>query len=475
MPETGKQNKEGDSSKAEQAAPADITNLSDEDFARYTRLIAGDKDIQSLANSARGQKGWSTQQIKQANNLLKKVQRNDLYSVAIEEELIDVKNGLKESMGKYRTLVTRLMFLDGSKIAEYEEKLEEEGDRVDSAIQEIVLALGVLEEKLRPIRATTRAGDHVPAETQPTKTVLELKPKTLTRNHTPVELKVWLKRFSAYYVASRMERKDILEQQAHFMSCVDEYLEQKIRSKIEDITPVREAHGIRSCISTLKEYFLLQFPQFSRTLDFFKLEHKHGQLFSDFVAALNRRGDEADLTRLDDQSIYVFRYIATCKDAELRKEFLKVEQPTKDALEKVVTNYERSKTTVKSIEHDSGGCRSNRVGFQYKKPYNVKRQGGQRRPKTAYRKQQDYKKTGKCIRCGGKYSQSHKCTARHAKCNKCGKQGHYASVCKSGGQKRYKKTAHQAKAKPKAKARSVTVKQGEGSQGPSRQTRQRSD
>ena len=86
------------------------------------------------------------------------------------------------------------------------------------------------------------------------KLVTELKPETLAHNATAGELRIWLKKFEAYYIASGMQNTRTAVQQAYLLNCLDSELS-PLRLPCWDKTLVQLAYpkylriNIRCCFS----------------------------------------------------------------------------------------------------------------------------------------------------------------------------------------------------------------------------------
>ena len=127
----------------------------------------------------------------------------------------------------------------------YEEKLKAEFKRVMALVQPMDKLIIELENALKPKIPKAAAAPAGGAAALP-KPNSALKPKELTREHTPIEFAAWIEQFSAYFTSSRMMNSTILEQQAYFKNCIGAYLISRIQSKILPNSPILPDPG--SCL-----------------------------------------------------------------------------------------------------------------------------------------------------------------------------------------------------------------------------------
>ena len=132
-----------------------------------------------------------------------------------------------------------------------------------------------------------------------------------------------------------MAAASVQEQQAHFRMVIDVHLEKKLSTKIQETTPVFRSDTQVSCMGLLEEEFLVKYPLLARRVEFFESTQTTGQSFSDWSSKVKALGDEAALSDLSTDGIYVMRYITGTVDMKLRERFLKEESPTMEVLDKI--------------------------------------------------------------------------------------------------------------------------------------------
>ena len=70
------------------------------------------------------------------------------------------------------------------------------------------------------------------------KLVAELKPDVLSQDATAEKLRIWVKKFEAYYHASNMQVAQIAVQQAYLRNCLDNTLVLQLDSTVQQTTPI---------------------------------------------------------------------------------------------------------------------------------------------------------------------------------------------------------------------------------------------
>ena len=177
---------------------------------------------------------------------------------------------------------------------------------------------------------------------------------------------------------------------------------------------------------------------FTRRLDFFRSQQRDGQLFSDWIQELRRKGDECNLDELSRDKFFVFLFLTGIKDQKLEAELLKVTDPMTKKLQEVVQDYKVSKYCLKSIKPPSkagtnlataNAVKGKKQGPKsHSKPHNSQSQNKKSSPNQNNSSlATSASKPYNCYRCGNK-NKLHTCNAVNAMCKHCGKKGHFAGV-----------------------------------------------
>ena len=271
-----------------------------------------------------------------------------------------------------------------------------------------------------------------------------LKPSKLTRDATPVEFAVWLEAYMAYYSSSRMELAPLPEQMAYLKACLDTGLLSRLDSELTSQTPIlytsEEKDGSfdpalhnKSAFQALEEEFLLQYPIFTRRLDFFRHAHPPNQTFSEWIQEVDKMGDQCSMTEgLSADEVYVLRYRSALQNQKLREELLKLDNPTRHSIREAVQKWEVAQRCSKGITAPPHKSASSALQAQTSSVA-PSRGGGARQkqpqhPQATTQGANNQRGGFRCMRCGSTNSQ-HNCTAIGATCKKCGKKGHYKGVC----------------------------------------------
>ena len=223
----------------------------------------------------------------------------------------------------------------------------------------------------------------------------EIMPEKLSYEANPSEMRVWAAQFKGFYDISDLKNESVLNQQLFFFKCVDTKLDSTLRMSIDESTPI---FGSGSCMEILVDWFKVTHPVFTRRIEFWRYNQQMGQLFSEWVANLRLRGEEADLDKMTVDEIYVHRIVEGCVDLELKNRLLKLKKPTMADITEEAAAYEIACKTIKSCS--TPGTRLNRVGGD----------------KTRYR----------CGKCGFHgHADKKECPAYRKECHNCGKVGHF--------------------------------------------------
>ena len=387
----------------------------------------------------RALKGHLTKSIKTADRILQQAQALG-PSVALQEQLKSILQAIDNAYKKVEASIDTLILLDEqTELPKYEKAIDDEFNRTNDMVEHVTEQIVIFEKELMPSprkRLTTdwSADDDKPVNRS--KPMDSLKPKTLTREHTPVELTVWIKKFTAFFVGSAFEKATLIEQQAHFNASIDAFLVERLSQLIKPNTPVLpDAADIeKSCIDHLKDVFLIINPLFSRRMDYFGFTQGKNQPFTEWYEKMLKRQDEADLPGLTVADLTAMRCLTGVSDPVLKAEFLKT--PTKDAkgFLDVAQNYELGKRYVKSMGNQATALATSTTNTGAKKKTNGQQSTTSGTPNGKSKAKSIYQ-DGKCFRCGQKVQSrsEHKaeCKAKEHTCKKCGKTGHFPSVCLS--------------------------------------------
>ena len=227
----------------------------------------------------------------------------------------------------------------------------------------------------------------------------------------------------------------------------------------------------------IKEEFLKQYPLYTRRLDFFRAQHERGASFVDFAQKLQRMADEADLPALSVDQMMVFRYLTAVQNTELRKEFLKEKDLTKQKLLDIARQFEISNNCVKAMNEKGasssfvkarGGGKSSSKGKT-----NGRHDSDRQNEKTAAflsfgKHISNLRKSGRCVRCGKTWAENHKdhCRAGDLTCGYCERNGHSAAACYKKAKAKTSSSSSSERGRPRSRSASSNSVRRSSSQQP---------
>ena len=300
-----------------------------------------------------------------------------------------------------------------------------------------------------------RRRDNRDGRDKPRKPNEALRPGKLTIDSTPVELRIWMEQYHAYYTSSQMDLCTLNEQQMYFKACLDMALIAKLAGRIHANTPVipiynrnqpqrpNRAHDSDSessdeeedlsCFELLAEEFILAYPILNRRVDFFMAHQGQNQSFTDWVKQLHKLGDECELHLLDADDIYTLRYLTGIRNVQLKEKLYSMKNPSPKRLFKKAISWEVSQRSMKGVSTTGTAKANNAQSKKKNKQPNPQANAVQavaqkfgapsQRPSPP---QANYR----CYRCGSTNS-AHTCRGINAICDICQKKGHFKAVCQS--------------------------------------------
>jgi hypothetical protein len=186
----------------------------------------------------------------------------DTKSLCLVNELVDYQVTLTKGYEKLSQAYVLLLddlpdYLDddGQK---YKDHYEAGRDEIDDRYMHLKIKfLEALAKLQKPLPENQPSSVHNPMSTANDKAAMQLKPFTLSREHTPTELTDWQDRFRDFYNASNLGAKDIPGQQSYFKLFIKPNLYMQIRPKITAGTAIyaTDANPDVCCINLLKDVF----------------------------------------------------------------------------------------------------------------------------------------------------------------------------------------------------------------------------
>ena len=391
--------------------------------------MMSDDDIKTAQASAAAHRGHVTRATKELDRVAESV--SDHPTERSVQAMLSTLVRFESQSTKAEEAYMMLMAIDPDKDkqATYKSRLDE---ICDTRAQVVTRTNRLADRAEETMRAAINANPPQVVHQGPSqpKVCAALKPKQLTIENTPTELRSWRLRYTAYHTTSQFDTYDKPEQHMFMFAVLDHDMENRVREHDKYHSQMDVLGDVDSLLEIIEEEFIQRYPLFNRRLEYFRLAQKVGQEFSAYALELKQKGDEADLHRLDTDSLHVFRYITGVTDQKLREKFFRLVDPKLEDLKRTVRAYEAGK-------HAQEAMAPEKVRAAYV--------AGNKRPSRPLVIPPHCK--GKCLRCGARDHERAACPKKWGdlKCGGCGKQGHHKSVClQEGDAGRSKAAAKQA-------------------------------
>ena len=158
------------------------------------------------------------------------------------------------------------------------------------------------------------------------KLVTELKPDTLSHDASAGELRIWCRKYEAYYHSSNMQLARNQVQQAYLLNCLDSELYLRLTSAIAATTPVLWARA--PCLTMLTNIFRQKYPLLLRRKTVFGMEQQSGQDERAFLESIKAAAGEADIQGMTLEDALCLVCLTGIKDNRLREKLNELETPT---------------------------------------------------------------------------------------------------------------------------------------------------
>ena len=255
--------------------------------------ISDDCSIESAIRSYSAHRRWVDKYLGKVYSLMNLLDKS--YDRRCEEK---TEINLTKAENQIAALSQYTEFLKQKKY----EKAKEHLDEVESLEADIQKVWELFNKNAHQRSAVTPASPAaarrpppVAAQEQPSnqiKLVPELKPSVLPHDATAGELRIWIKKFEAYYTASNMQHARTAVQHAYLLNCLDSTLSMQLDGGISAQTPVL---GANSCVSKLTEIFRKKYPLLLRRKNFFQMTQQSGQDARAFLEEIKCAASEAAL------------------------------------------------------------------------------------------------------------------------------------------------------------------------------------
>ena len=262
------------------------------------------------------------------------------------------------------------------------------------------------------------------------KLVSELKPDTLSHDSSAGELRIWCKKYEAYYHASNMQLPRNQVQQAYLLNFLDSELYLRLTRSIAATTPIIGAAN--SCLNMLLNIFRQKYPLLLRRKTFFQLQQQTGQDERAFVEHLKAAAAGADIQGMNLEDALCLVTISGLKDYRLREKLSELENPTMPAFFVLIDGHMHAKATAGGTAAAAAASPASTNEGQGKKNSSIN--NNSRAPLSdTEKKRRTIMKGGKCYRCGSPEHMANACNvAKNIKCTKCNTTRHTAAACVLG-------------------------------------------
>ena len=259
-----------------------------------------------------------------------------------------------------------------------------------------------------------------------------LRPTVLQRSWNLEEFNDWEEKVRAWFEDNQqtLEKKGRKFQRQLLATVLDSRTQDDLRTddEVTEDTPILGQGGI---LHKIKALFLKEFPLHIRRYKFLKCIQEPGQPFDEWWVLKKKLARNCELDKVKPEDMTLLGLMTGVCDTKLKEEFLRVENPTTEALVKIAENIQsavRHSKTLNSSPVDVNMTSAYKRGK--KEAWNTDRQNkgsNNGKPPKPPQNNSPCRNCGRKPRCKDKNS----CPAKGKTCGKCGKENHFGSVCRS--------------------------------------------
>ena len=261
-----------------------------------------------------------------------------------------------------------------------------------------------------------------------------LRPTVLSRSWNLEEFQDWNEKVKAWFGDNQrtLEKKGRVFQRQLLATILDSRTLDDLRTdeEVTDETPILEEGGI---LTKIKALFLKEFPLHIRRYKYLKCIQEPEQPFDEWWVIKKKLARNCELDQVKPEDMTLLGLLTGVRDAKLKEEFLRVENPTTAALVKIAENIQSAERHTKTLEGSLVDVKKTSMHKKGKKEAWEKRKAEQeshqgKNDKKPPNQKSHCRNCGKTPACKDRRS----CRAFEKKCLKCEKMGHFQSVCRSG-------------------------------------------
>ena len=367
--------------------------------------ISDDCSVESAIRSYSAHRRWVDKYLGKVYSLMNLLDKS--YDRRCEEK---TEINLTKAENQIAVLSQYTEFLKQKKYEKAKEHLDEV-DSLEADIEKVWELFNKNAHQRNAVPASPAAARRPPpaaaAQEQSTqiKLVPELKPSVLPHDASAGELRVWIKKYEAYYAASGMQHARTAVQHAYLLNCLDSTLSMQLDGSISAQTPVL---GANSCMSKLQEMFRKKYPLLLRRKNFFQMTQQTGQDARAFLEQLKSAATEADIEGMSLEDALCLTLLNGVRDSRLKEKLSELDPPTLPAFGVLIDAHLHSKATA-------GQASANRTEGRNQQQKNKT----PTKITDAEKKRRQVMK-GKCFRCGSSEHMANACkVAKDVKCRLC--------------------------------------------------------
>jgi hypothetical protein len=268
-------------------------------------------------------------------------------------------------------------------------------------------------------------------------------PTTLTKDCTPSDVRIWQESVRRYFSITKLSEDSIDNQHGYVLSYLDSQLMDMLRNSLSGypdlkVFPDQGALDEDCVMQRLDDIFLQLYPLINRRDEFCNIKLQPGMTGIDLYVELDKAAAESKVHSMTGDEILVMQVIKACDvpdvpgAAELRREILKLEDPTYANVKKVLATWTRvNKIDATSVNKVNATVYKQRQQQQRQQATQAKKGGGGGKQKLSDRPDL----TGRCLRCGDTAHTANNCPRKQGMvCSTCGaRDSHLSVVCMGGG------------------------------------------
>ena len=371
---------------------------------------------------------------KKLNDATEYVGLSTEYSGQEDEEIEEMISGIKDSMKQWETKFFNELtdVLGQADVQTYTADIETHGKDAKKAIKDLRNHLKGLKEgnMVQVVQNPPQDVRTAPVQDKISET---LRPGKLLRSCNLEEFYDWKEKFEAWFKDNEktLERKGLKFSRQLLHTVLDSRLVDDLRTDegVKDDTIITGQGG---CLEKIKDIFLKENPLHIRRYNFLKCTQDQGQPFDDWWVVKKKMAKNCELDKVNFEDMMLLGIMTGICDPKLKEAFLRVENPTYQALAKIAENWQSAEKQMKSLSSPDveinklSNYRSGRERSWSRDREESKDRGWSPTDRDRSRRS-GHRACGDSYKCRG--PRSNTCPAKDHTCKICNKIGHLEAVC----------------------------------------------